>query len=136
MAEHNSYPIHIRFNDIDAYGHVNNAIYLTYFEEGRSQYFRDKVGEHWDWQNEGILLARNEIDYKLPILLSDEARIEIWISAFGNKSADIAYRIIKKAKDEWVTCTTGKSVIVCFNYSKQQTIAVPETWREIFKVGE
>ncbi len=136
MAKHNSYPIHIRFNDLDVYGHVNNAIYLTYFEEGRSQYFRDKVGQDWDWQNEGILLARNEIDYKQPILLSDEVRIEVWISAFGTKSVNIGYRIIKKGKNEWITCTTGKSVIVCFNYSNQQTILVPERWREIIEIGE
>ena len=136
MAEHNSYPIHIRFNDMDMYGHVNNAIYLTYFEEGRTQFFNDKVGKDWDWQKEGVLLARNEIDYKLPLLLGDEARIEIWVSGFGNKSADIAYRIIKKVKGEWITCTTGKSVLVCFNYQKKQTIPVPETWREIFTVSE
>lgn len=135
MPERDSYPLHIRFNDIDAYGHVNNAIYLTYFEEGRSQYFRDKVGEEWDWQNEGILLARNEIDYKRPVLLQDEARIEIWVSTSGNKSVEVEYRIVKKEKGEWVICTTGKSVLVCFDYNRQKTIPVPEKWREIFRVG-
>lgn len=127
-----SFPIDIRFNDLDLYGHVNNTAYLIYFEEGRTKLFQDRVGAEWDWQNEGVLLVRNEVDYKAPLLLHDEARIEVWVSAFGNKSVEIRYRIIKKTKDDWATCTTGKSVMVCFDYHKQQTIPVPEKWRRLF----
>ena len=59
--------IQIRFADIDVMGHVNNAVYLSYFEMARVHYFKQILGEEWDWNSDGILLARNEIDYLSPI---------------------------------------------------------------------
>lgn len=126
-----SYPIHIRFNDLDTYGHVNNAVYLTYFEEGRKLWFQDRVGKKWDWSEHGILLAKHEVEYKKPLLLTDEAEIELWVSAAGNKSFEISYRIVKG--EERQLCTIGKSVAVCFDYRKRKTIPIPEEWREIFE---
>ncbi len=124
-----SFPIHIRFNDIDVIGHVNNAIYISYFEEARKDFFSELIDTKWDWSSEGTLLARNEIDYKAPIHLEDEARIEIWVSRIGNKSFDVNYRIIKNDNGNWIECTTGKSVVVCFNYKENKTIEIPEKWR-------
>jgi acyl-CoA thioester hydrolase len=130
----NVYPVNIRFNDLDTFGHVNNAIYLSYFEEGRKEFFQDKVGMTWDWQGEGILLARNEIDYKVPLRLDDKASIEIEISRMGTKSLDVAYRIFKTDEaGKEITCTTGKSVLVCFDYKTQKSVPVPDKWREIFE---
>lgn len=127
-----SYPIYIRFNDIDGMGHVNNAVYLSYFEQARMEHFGELVGKNWDWQTEGILLARNEIDYKVPILLHDTPTIEIRVSHIGTKSMEVSYRILKKIDGEEIVCTTGKSVLVCFNYKTQTTINVPDKWREMF----
>ncbi len=128
----NRYPIHIRFNDLDSYGHVNNAVYLTYFEEGRKFYFNERVGTAWEWQTEGLLLARHEIDYKVPLHLNDEAYIELWISKFGTKSFEVTYVILKHENGEEVICTTGKSVGVCFDYNAGKTIPLPDVWKKIF----
>ena len=124
------YPIEIRFNDLDAYGHVNNAVYLTYFEEGRMRFFNDLVGTSWDWKRHGIILARNEIDYKVPLKLADRAKIELWVSSIGNKSFEISYRINKKNGGEEVLCATGKSVVVCIDHETGKTVPVPEEWLE------
>jgi acyl-CoA thioester hydrolase len=61
--------IQVRFSDIDVMGHVNNAVYLSYFEMTRVHYFRELLGLEWDWKSHGILLVRNEIDYIKPILI-------------------------------------------------------------------
>jgi len=124
-----TYPINIRFNDLDSMNHVNNAVYITYFEQARMEYFADVIGISWDWTVVGILLARNEVDYKLPLFLHDEAQVEIWVSHIGTKSMEMSYRIIKKQKGDWVTCTTGKSVLVCFDYKNNKTIPIPEKWK-------
>lgn len=128
-----SYPIHIRFNDIDGMGHVNNAVYLSYFEQARMDHFGELVGKNWNWETEGVLLARNEVDYKVPILLHDAPRIEVWISHMGTKSMEVSYRIVKEVNGMEIECTTGKSVVVSFNYKTQKSIPVPEEWREKFK---
>lgn len=129
-----SYPLQIRFNDLDLYGHVNNAMYLTYFEEGRMLYFQDLVGTEWDWKKHGIIVARHEIDYKLPLTLGDESKIALWVSHIGRKSLEITYEIRKKNAGEWTTCTTGKTVLVCIDYETKQTVPVPEEWVSILTV--
>ena len=124
-----TYPINIRFNDLDSMNHVNNAVYITYFEQARMEYFAEIIGLEWDWSSEGVLLARNEVDYKIPLLLHDDAKVEIWVSNVGTKSMEMSYRIIKKHKGEWVTCTVGKSVLVSFDYKNQKSILIPEKWK-------
>jgi len=50
--------IPIRFSDIDSFGHVNNAVYLTYFEIARIGYWKEII--NWDWSNTGIILGRSD----------------------------------------------------------------------------
>jgi acyl-CoA thioester hydrolase len=120
--------LEIRFADIDVAGHVNNAIYLTYFEQGRMQYFKQVIGEEWDWKKYGIILARNEIDYLKPILLNDEVYITASIGEVGNKSFKMHMHIFKKEENQTIDCARGIVTVVCFDYEKQQTIPVPEVW--------
>ena len=68
-------PVQIRFKDIDKLGHVNNANHLTYFELARMKYFEDVIGDQIDWKKQGVILARIEINYKLPILLEDKISV-------------------------------------------------------------
>jgi acyl-CoA thioester hydrolase len=59
--------IQIRFSDCDMMGHVNNAVYLNYFELTRIYYFRELLGKDWDWRKNGIILRKNEIEYFVPV---------------------------------------------------------------------
>jgi acyl-CoA thioester hydrolase len=130
---HKTYPLHIRFNDLDTYGHVNNAVYITYFEEGRKLWFQDRIGKKWDWSKHGILLAKHEVEYKVPLLLTDDACIELWISKVGTKSFEVSYKVYSGSGEEKTLCTTGKSIAVCYNYKQQKTIEVPLEWRRVFE---
>jgi acyl-CoA thioester hydrolase len=112
---------------------VNNAVYITYFEEGRKFWFQDRIGEKWDWTKHGILLAKHEVEYKVPIMLTDEASIELWISKIGTKSFEVSYAITKQRGDTAILCTTGKSTAVCYDYRNQETIEVPLEWRRVFE---
>lgn len=123
------YQPEIRFADIDAMGHVNNAVYFSYFEQARIHMFRHLIGDKWDWNTDGILVAHNEIDYKRPILLSDKIEIRTLCSRVGEKSFTIAYEV--KCGEE--ICATGSSVLVCFNHPEQRTQAVPAGWREMLE---
>ena len=120
-------PIQLRFVDIDQFGHVNNAVYLSYLEVARIPYF-DKIIGKIDWLNEGIILANAEINYKLPILLQDIISVHVWCSKLGTKSFDLSYRIIKKTDSGETEMATAKTVMVCYNYSKSSTIPVPADW--------
>ena len=65
--------IEIRWNDLDVYGHVNNAIYLTYLEEVRDEWLGASLGdpdEVWNW-----VLVRVEIDYRRELALADDIAV-------------------------------------------------------------
>jgi acyl-CoA thioester hydrolase len=62
-------PIEIRWRDIDNFGHVNNAVYLTYLEEARDEWVELAVGREKSW---GFVLARVAIDYRRELTQSDD----------------------------------------------------------------
>lgn len=119
----------VRFVDIDVMGHVNNAVYLNYFEQARMKWFNQLIGDTWDWNSNGILLARNEINYRLPVLLHDKLMIDVWCSKVGTKSVDMNYEVYIIKNNERIINADGSSVLVCFDYVNKKTIEVPEIWR-------
>jgi acyl-CoA thioester hydrolase len=65
--------IEIRWSDLDVYGHVNNAIYLTYIEEARDEWLGGSLGDPgqvWNW-----VLVHVEIDYRRELALADDIAV-------------------------------------------------------------
>jgi acyl-CoA thioester hydrolase len=121
--------IQLRFKDLDSMGHVNNANHLTYFELARVSYFHEVVKEEIDWHRQGIILARMEIDYKSPILLDDEVWVYVRVSGFGRTSFSMEYIVVSNRSEGTVVAASGKSVQVCFDYSRNLPIEVPASWK-------
>ncbi len=119
--------IPIRFADIDAFGHVNNAIYLTYFEIARSVYWKEII--QWDWNSVGIIIRRSEIEYLKPITLTDEIYAYVRTSRIGNSSFDIDYILVKKVIGGEEICTTGQTQCVTYDYSTNKSTAIPSYQR-------
>lgn len=121
--------IQVRFADLDTMGHVNNSVYLSYFEYARVHYFNELLGLDWDWRKFGVLVARNEINYLKPVLLNDEPVVEILLDAIGTKSFSLMYEI--RVGNELTT--TGKSILVGFDASRQMSTEISEEWKEALK---
>lgn len=124
-----SVKIQVRFADIDVMGHVNNAVYLSYFEMARVLIFSKLLGSNWDWNQFGVLLRKNEIEYIKPVTLNEQPIISLKTEKLGTKSFVLSYEL--KVKDE--VRTTGSSVMVCFDATKNQTIEIPSKMREILE---
>ena len=116
--------LQIRFADIDAFGHVNNAVYLTYFEIARSSYWTEVV--QWDWETMGIIIGRAEINFIKPINLNDQVLAYVRTSRIGNSSFDLEYVLVKVNNGVEEICTTGSTVCIAFDYSQNQSSAIPE----------
>ena len=114
--------IQVRFADLDVLGHVNNTVYFSYFEMTRVHYFQELLGKQWDWKKFGVVLVRNEIDYKRSVLLYDEPEIYMYTEFVGSKSFGLRYEL--KVNGE--IYAVGKSVMVCFDATTQSTIPVPD----------
>jgi acyl-CoA thioester hydrolase len=121
-------PIAIRFSDIDAVGHVNNAVYLTYFEEARIKYWHDIV--QWDMNEEGVIVGRSEVNYLKPILLHDEIACYVRTSRIGNSSFDVMHVLVKITPNGEEICTTGKTVCISYNYIANKSIPIPAVERQ------
>src|SRR6266550_1501414 len=90
-------PIEIRFADFDSLAHVNNASYFTYLEEARIQYFGKVITtSEVDWWQDGMILARMEIDFRRPITGYNNYFVYIRCSRLGNKSFDFNYLVTKE----------------------------------------
>ena len=120
--------VEIRFADIDSMGHVNNAVYFSYFEQARMAYFKERVARIWDWNEDGVIVARNEIDYIYPVFLNDRMNIRLWVEHVGSKSFSVCYRVVVGER----LCAVGKSVLVCFNHKNKATQVLPEAWKSVF----
>ncbi|MCA9913950.1 MAG: acyl-CoA thioesterase [Anaerolineae bacterium] len=124
-------PIEVRFADLDVLGHLNNAKYLTYIEQARIVYVRDVCGWEGDWRELGMILARTEIDYKLPIDFKDKATVYIRVSRLGGKSFDMEYVITRQHGDAAEEIAANvKTVMVAYDYQQDTSIPVPASWRE------
>jgi acyl-CoA thioester hydrolase len=124
-------PVEVRFADLDAMGHLNNAKYLTYTEQARIYYVRDVCAWERDWRKLGIILARTEIDYKLPIAFDDKVMVYIRVSRLGSKSFDFEYMITRqRAKNEVEIAALSKSVMVAYDYESDSTILISDLWRK------
>lgn len=121
-------PIAIRFSDIDAVGHVNNAVYLTYFEVARMNYWREVI--HWDLLKNGVIVGRSEVNYLKPITLDDEIVCYVRTTRIGNSSFDVMHILVKITANGEEICTTGKTVCISYDYAANKSIPIPSTERQ------
>ncbi|WP_428331451.1 acyl-CoA thioesterase [Mucilaginibacter sp.] len=120
-------PIAIRFSDIDAVGHVNNAIYLTYFEFARFTYWKEII--NWNLPENGIIVGRSEVNYLKPITLNDEIACYVRTTRIGNSSFDMMYVLVRITPDGEEICTTGKTVCISYDYSANKSVPIPVSER-------
>ncbi len=121
-------PIAIRFSDIDAVGHVNNAIYLTYFEMARFSYWRDVTD--WNFSENGIIVGRAEVQYLKPVMLHDKISCGVRIVRIGNSSFDVMHILIRSTAIGEEIVTVGKTVCVSYDYSVNKPVRIPPHARD------
>jgi acyl-CoA thioester hydrolase len=115
--------IPIRWRDVDNYGHVNNAVYLTYLEEARDRWVRETLGPEVDF-----VIVRIAIDYRRELSQDDD---EVTVSCrgvgYGTSSIRTAEEIVAKAG--WVAAAS-ESVIVAHDASARSSRPLTDEERE------
>jgi acyl-CoA thioester hydrolase len=79
------HPIEVRFADLDALGHVNNAVYLTYFEMARIAYWLH-VTHRSRIVDLDMILARAEVDYRSPLQFGEAIEVGVGCTSLGRSS--------------------------------------------------
>jgi acyl-CoA thioester hydrolase len=111
----------VRFRDVDALGHVNNAVFLTYLEEARIGFLVPKGAEA-----AGMILARVEIDFRAPLRTGDELEIGVRPAGVGTKSFELEYQV----RTGETVAAEAKTVLVSFDYETGRSVEVPQAWKE------
>jgi len=95
MSRH-TFECHVRFSDVDVYGHVNNVKYFEYYQEARIAFVQSLAGGLFDAASTmRQVVARIDVDYKRPILFRPEPyTVETWVTRIGTSSYALASRII------------------------------------------
>ncbi len=118
----------IRWSDMDEMRHVNNAVYLTYFEQARVYYFHEAC--QWNWKEIGAILANAHIDYLKPVVFPNPTQVYVRTSRIGTKSFETRYMITSVVKGVEELTTTGYPTIVLFDYATNQSVAMPDYLRQ------
>lgn len=124
-----SFDVPVRYADVDSRGHVNNAMYIRYFEEGRMHYLHDVVGFPFTESPDADIIVLNmHCDYISPTFLGEIMNVHTGISRLGNKSMEMLYLITDKTSGR--TVAEGSSVLVAYDYSARKTMGIPDSFRE------
>jgi acyl-CoA thioester hydrolase len=123
-------PLDVRFRDIDALGHVNNAVYLTYFELGRVKYSLELL-DMAEIRAVPFILAEITVSYRRPAFFGDQLSLGIRIERIGNKSFTITSEIVRlQADGQEELIATSREIMVWYDYAADTTTPVPNYFRE------
>jgi acyl-CoA thioester hydrolase len=123
-----SHRLDVRFRDCDPLGHVNNAVYLTYLEQARLHCWRAL----WGFGEAGsvvpgIIMARAEIDYRMPARYGQTLEIRIDIAAIGRTSFTYDYEIVD---EENRSVASARTVQVMYDYATATPVPISDEIRQ------
>lgn len=113
-----SVPIEVRFRDMDSMGHVNNAVYFTYFENARIAYWR-AVPAIRSRRSLDYILARAECDFRSPATAEDALACLVRVSSFGRSSFTFEYLLRDGRSGRAVA--EGRTVQALYDYALRKT---------------
>jgi acyl-CoA thioester hydrolase len=125
-------PIEPRFRDLDPMGHVNNAVYFTYFEIGRTGYMR-AIG-HWPEDDRPMserfpfILLKIDCQYLSPARAEDRLEVQLRTDKIGTKSFEFDYLLLSRNDDR--TVAVGHSVQVYYDYLQASPQPIPAAFRD------
>lgn len=120
----------VRYSDLDAFGVVNNAVYGTYVEEARLDYFRDVVGAEAT-ELSGVV-ASLSVAFEAPVTERGDLAVSVETTAVGETSLTAAYGLRRGDR----TVATAETVVVALDPEERTPSPVPETWREAIEAYE
>jgi len=114
-------PCEVTWRDLDAIGHVNNAVYFSYFEWARTKYWFELESGGSTATDLNFIVARAECDFRLELGLTERIEIGVRISEMRNSSLDFVYEIRKSGG---LVAATGKVVVVLIDWKTKSKLPI------------
>ncbi len=120
--------LQIRFSDVDVLGHVNNTVYMTFYDTGKAHYFTDLLGRRIDWKHVESVIANVDCAFLAPIFFGEEIEVLTRCEAIGEKSFRLLQAI--REKRSGVLKSACETVMVSFDPESGKAMEIPKEWRE------
>ena len=129
-----SFTLTVRYAETDAQGVVHHANYLTWFEEGRSEFLRQLGMNYSDFERAGffVVVAHAEADYRAPAFYEDRVTVTTTLEKVRSRALEFAYRVVNQAD---VLLATGRTVHVVTGRDRRPA-SLPQEWLSRFRQGE
>lgn len=123
-----------RFNDIDMQGHLNNNVYLTFMDLGKTRYFSDVMHGKIDWHNIGIVVVHLTCDYYAPAYLDEPLAVATTVASVSRHSFRLEQRIFN-FKTGQVKCV-GSTIMAGFDPKTGHSTEISRQWVDAFSAYE
>jgi acyl-CoA thioester hydrolase len=120
----------VRFSDLDAMGHVNNARYLTFFEEGRADWFKECMGMAANSTAYPVIVARVEMDYLAPVPFGEQMGVYHRVAKMGAKSMEMEAWACMEREGLQIPAAKYKITLVWFDYESGKSMEIPAEARK------
>jgi len=124
------HPTEVRYGDLDPQGHVNNAKYLTYFEQARVYYMIQLrlFSRDQSFMEIGVIIADIHITYQSTTHYNDPLKVGVRTAKMGKKSLTMEQCVMHAETGR--SMATATVVLVAFDYTDRKSIPVPDEWRK------
>lgn len=122
-----STPVQIRFNDIDILGHVNNTVYLSFYDTGKAYYFNAVKHGNMDWQKVDTVIANINCTYMSSIVFGEDIEVLTRCTSMSEKSF-VLLQVLRE-RNTHVVKSVCETVMVCYDPAKHESMPMPEQWR-------
>lgn len=123
-----TYPVQLRFSDVDQLGHVNNSVYFSLYDLAKTAYMEAVQKENIDYRHTSLVVANINANFMAPVFFSDKLAIQTSTVHLGHKSFVLYQRAMNTETNE-VKCEC-RTVMVAFDVESQQAIVIPDAWKE------
>jgi acyl-CoA thioester hydrolase len=120
-------PIQLRFNDVDSFGHVNNTVYFSFYDLGKTTYFAKLRKNSPALTDAGIVIVNLQADFLAPIFPTEQIAVQSAVIEIGNKSFKMFQRVINTDTNE-VKCTC-QTILVGFDKETNTSQPIAPDWK-------
>ena len=120
----------VRWGEMDALGHVNNAVYLRYFEESRTRW-SDSIGFPLNGKGEGMILLKASVTYKKQVSYPANVEVALFAGEIGRSSFHVVNTLTVEGDSS--PAAIGEFVIVWFDYLAGKSLAMPDSLRAVLE---
>ncbi|WP_226390748.1 acyl-CoA thioesterase [Penaeicola halotolerans] len=120
-------PIQVKYSDLDAYMHVNNAVYLNYLEHARALYLREVCD--WDINTTGAVLGNVNINFIKAIHVGDHPTAYVKCIRLGQKSFTLDHILMEERDGKQIIYAQCQATLVSVDMESMKSTPIPEVYR-------